>query len=525
MSPLARIGRHHVYVAIEEERRSFPSARNARDKVGPLGLKRHVAMLDSGVLEQATDELDAGSLVARRIRRIEPDERLEQLDISDRDPHVLDSSALHHLPVDSREQRIGERLRGKVVGVHESEWLRPGTARPDGERKFRLLSATALVFFLGYLAATLAGAPRQTSSLVFNVAVLPVPFVAWCTYARAPAALRPMWLLCAWAATLWLTGSLVWYGFFLANGSVVPKPPGWWDIAFAGAQLLLIGAIVAAIRSFALVRLAALDACVIGSAGIALGAAFVGQGLEKDISLTSVIPLNRPLLGIVTLMLVAAAALGSWDGIPRSLLLLGLGEVGLTIGNLLYSYEAFQGNYVNDRWANLGWAAGAELCVLAASAVLLGIDRPFRLPARHRVPGHPLGSRATLLVTLLAIALTLGVATYGLMGDRRNVALIGIATSVAIAIAMVCRARDSLRTAERSSELLDSVLAESERTRDALHHANTRLQRKNAELRTLQLAVAQGFNLIDERTQGRLREIVEEAGDDLAALIEETLDD
>src|SRR5262249_8934453 len=152
-------------------------------------------------------------------------------------------------------------------------------------------------------------------------------------------------LLCAWAATLWLVGSLVWYGFFLADGSVVPKPPGWWDIAFAGAQLLLIGAIVVAMRSFALVRLAALDACVICSAGIALGAAFVGRGLEKDVSLTTLIPLNRPLLGIVALMLIAAAVLGSWDGIPRSLLILGLGQVGLTVGNLAYSYEAFQGDY------------------------------------------------------------------------------------------------------------------------------------------------------------------------------------
>jgi hypothetical protein len=135
-----------------------------------------------------------------------------------------------------------------------------------------------------------------------------------------------------------------------------------------------------------------------------------------------------------------------------------------------------------------------------------------------------LGSRSTLLVTLLAIALTLGVATYGLIGERRSVALIGIATSVAIAIAMVCRARDSLRTAERSSELLDSVLAESERTMDKLHRANASLQRKNVELRTLQLAVAQGFNLIDERTKGRLRELVEQAGDDLAALVEETFE-
>jgi hypothetical protein len=57
-----------------------------------------------------------------------------------------------------------------------------------------------------------------------------------------------------------------------------------------------------------------------------------------------------------------------------------------------------------------------------------------------------------------------------------------------------------------------------------LDRANELLQRKNAELETLQLAVTQGFNFIDERTEGRLRELVEQAGDDLAALVEETFD-
>jgi hypothetical protein len=410
------------------------------------------------------------------------------------------------------------------MSVMESGSLRQPRARAGGELAFRRLSVTATVLFVAYLGATIAGAPREVSSLVFSVVVLPVPLIAWWAYARAPASLRPTWRLCTWAAVLWLAGSLVWYGFFLANGSVVPTPPGWWDILFVGAQLSLIGAVVAAMRSFALVRLAALDACVITSAGLALGAAFIGRGLEHEVSAATLTTLNRPLLGIVTLMLIAAAALGSWEGIPRSLLLLGLGEIGITIGNLVYSYAAVQGDYVNDRWANLGWAAGAGTAMLAASTIILDVDRPIRLPARHRVPGHPLGSRAALLVTLVAITLTLGVATYGLMGDRQNVALIGIATSVAIAASMVLRARDSVRTAELSSELLDSVLVESERTRDELHVANAQLQKTNAELRTLQLAVAQGFNLIDERTQGRLRELIEQAGDDLAALVDETLE-
>jgi hypothetical protein len=410
------------------------------------------------------------------------------------------------------------------MSVHQPEWLRPVTTRTDGERRFRLLSGAAAALFLAYLVATLAGAPRETSSLISQVVLIPVPLIGWWAYSRAPTELRRTWLLCAWAATLWFTGSLVWYGVFLANGSVVPTPPGWWDLFFAGAQLLLIAAVATAMRSFALMRIAALDACVICCAGIALGAAFIGRGLEHQVTAATLIPLNRPILGIVTLMLIAAAALGSWDGIPRSLALLGLGETGLIVGSLIYSYAAVQGDFNNDRWANLGWTAGAEVSMLAASTIIIGIDRPLQLPVRHRVPGHPVGSRPALLVTLLAITLTLGVAVYALVGDRRNVALIAVAASVAIAASMVTRARDSLRTAEQSSEMLDTVLAESERTRDELRVANSRLQQTNAELRTLQLAIAQGFNLIDERTQGRLRELVQQAGDDLAALVDETID-
>ena len=90
---------------------------------------------------------------------------------------------------------------------------------------------------------------------------------------------------------------------------------------------------------------------------------------------------------------------------------------------------------------------------------------------------------------------------------------------------MALRASDAIRVARRSSKLLDDALLESERSRDALNITNQRLQRKNAELEALQLAVTQAFRVIDERTGGRLWDVVHEAGDDLAALVDETLDE
>ena len=234
--------------------------------------------------------------------------------------------------------------------------------------------------------------------------------------------------------------------------------------------------------------------------------------------------LNRPLLGIVTLILIASAALGSWEGVPRSIALLGLGEVAFTIGSLIYSYSAVQGEFVDDRWADLAWAAGAGVSMLAGSVLILGIDRPVVIRKRVASNDAPrLG--AALYLTLVAIGVTFGVATYGFITARETVAVIGVAASAAIAVAMAFRAQDALRTGAHSSELLDDALLQSERARDALNLANERLQRKNAELRTLQIAVAQGFNLIDERTQGRLRELIEQAGDDLVALFDETVVD
>ena len=54
---------------------------------------------------------------------------------------------------------------------------------------------------------------------------------------------------------------------------------------------------------------------------------------------------------------------------------------------------------------------------------------------------------------------------------------------------------------------------------------NAKLQQANAGLRAIQVTVAHCFDLFDERTQGRLRRIVEESGDGLAALVDETLDE
>lgn len=383
-----------------------------------------------------------------------------------------------------------------------------------------LIGAGIVVYLLG----AILGAPTSVLSPFFSVFMAPVPFVVWWAYARAPAELRRLILLLAWAATFWLVGSLVWYGYYFAGGSTIPEPPGAWDGPLVLARLLVIVAIIAAMRSLISFRIAILDAWVICAATLALGAAFVWHGLEDGVSTASLFTLNRPLLSIVTLVLLASAALGSWRGLPFSIVLMGLGEVALTVGSLIYSFQAVQEAYVDDRWAGLAWAAGAGLSILAASTIILGIDRRVSVVSRARIPRHPAGSRAVLLLSLGALLLTVGVACYGLLEGSGALALIGIFASVSIGVAMALRARDSIRTAEDAYTRLDQALSESEHARDQLATANDELGRANLELRTMHVAFADLLNLADERTDGRMRELIEDTGGELAELLEEEME-
>jgi hypothetical protein len=394
---------------------------------------------------------------------------------------------------------------------------------PARVRRFRLLVVALGGAYTAYFLATVGGAPSSLLSPLFSVFMLPVPFVVWWAYVRAPPELRRLLRLLAWAATLWLVGSLVWYVYYFAGGSQVPEPPGTWDIFLVLARLLVIAAIVDAMRSLMSIRMAALDASVICAATVALGAAFIARGLEGGVSTSALFTLNRPLLGIVTLMLIVSAALGSWQGLPLSIVLMALGEVALTIGSLIYSYQAIQDEFVDDRWAGLAWSGGAALSIVAASVIIARVDRPVRVAMRSRIPHHPAGSRSVLLVALSGLLLTLGSALYGLVAEKPAVVLVGVVTGAWIGAAMAFRARSSIRTAETAYDRLDEAHRDSERSRDELSIANQELGRTNVDLRTLHVAMADLLNLADERTHGRMRELIEDTGGELADMLEREL--
>jgi hypothetical protein len=380
------------------------------------------------------------------------------------------------------------------------------------------------IFLTLYGIATVAGAPDRLLSPVFAVVMLPVPAAAWWAYRRADAALRRAVLLLAWAASCWLIGSLVWQLVYETDSDRVPRTPGIWDPFFVAALLLVIAALVVAMRSVISVRLAALDATVICAAGVSLAALFVHRGLHNGVSIASLVPLYRPLLSTVVLMLIVSAALGSSEGLPRSMLMLGVTAFALMVGNLIYSYRAIQDSYVDDRWANLAWATGAIAAILMASVLILGIDRPLRLPTQPMIPSHAAGSRPVLLGSLLMLTLSLGVAWDGLRINNHAVALTGLGACGIIAIAMALRARDSIRTAEGAYRRLDRTLADAERAKDGLLLANRDLSHANAEIRALHIAYADLLNLTDERTQGRIRALIEDTGGILAKVLTDELE-
>jgi hypothetical protein len=105
------------------------------------------------------------------------------------------------------------------------------------------------------------------------------------------------------------------------------------------------------------------------------------------------------------------------------------------------------------------------------------------------------------------IALALGSATFGVQTNRAALALLGLAATGLLATALAASANRSIRG------------------HDALRATNRELQRRNADLEARRLAIGKALNLIDDRTNGWLYELVEVMGDELAELVDREIGD
>src|SRR4051794_11498269 len=297
--------------------------------------------------------------------------------------------------------------------AHEPSLFAELRIDPARERRFRSLALAAAALTAAYALATALGAPASLLSLIFNVPMICVAPLAWWAYRSAPADSRRMWLLLAEAATLWFVGSVGWTVEFVRNGERIPTPPTWWDALFAVAMILTLSALLIAMRDAIRLTDAALDTLVVVAPGIAVGAAFIDRQVAHGYSGVSLISLYRPLLAIATLMLIVSAALGASDRMRRSVVLIGLGQVCLTAGHLIYSYLTVRGGELDDRWTDVAWAAGATASSLAASAVILRADPLVSFGRPRDAAGYPPGSRATIVLGFVGLVIAAGVTWAG----------------------------------------------------------------------------------------------------------------
>ena len=84
---------------------------------------------------------------------------------------------------------------------------------------------------------------------------------------------------------------------------------------------------------------------------------------------------------------------------------------------------------------------------------------------------------------------------------------------------MSLRSRDGIRELEGAYERLDRAHVDLERANDRLVEANEQLAAANIGIRSVHEAFENVLVLLDERTDGRLRDLIEESGEDLARFL------
>lgn len=134
---------------------------------------------------------------------------------------------------------------------------------------------------------------------------------------------------------------------------------------------------------------------------------------------------------------------------------------------------------------------------------------PPRASARltHREGSRHAGRDARLPANLALVGIAFGVSAFGIATDRDAFALLGLAATALLAVALAVGATRLTRRC------------------DELRAANRELQRANAELEARRLAIGKALDLIDDRTNGRLYELVEVVGDELAELVDKEVGD
>ena len=146
-----------------------------------------------------------------------------------------------------------------------------------------------------------------------------------------------------------------------------------------------------------------------------------------------------------------------------------------------------------------------------------------RRPARPLVPGRPHGPLPVVVVAFAAAATAFAIAWLHGLSASLTVAFVGLSSAVALAVVLALRTSRSFRVLERAYLELDRGLFESEQTRERLSIAIGELAGANVQLRAMSIAFAELLNLANERSNGRMRALIEETGAELAQILHEHL--
>jgi signal transduction histidine kinase len=329
-------------------------------------------------------------------------------------------------------------------------------------------AATAAVLAVtAFAAATALGAPAPVLSAVFTLTVPLVPVGGWLALRRAPPDLRRLLEPLFVAAILWAGGSLLWYAVYVRDHHVVPRA-GPWLVPFSLAYALSVLGLCRVLEQTVSLARAALDVSVVVAAGIAFAAALAGQSLRDGVDGQSLATAVDVFGGVAVLVLVTSAAFGNWQGLRRSVVLFGVGQICITCGHVVYSYEALEKPTAALRWPELGWFCGAILMLFAAFVIATGRDRPVR-PARG--DDRPDRATAMMYVVFGALAVTIAVAVYGHASGQPSVLGVGLATSAWLVAATTVRAGAALRDVRRARDELAAAnerLFELDRMKDQL---------------------------------------------------------
>jgi hypothetical protein len=155
----------------------------------------------------------------------------------------------------------------------------------------------------------------------------------------------------------------------------------------------------------------------------------------------------------------------------------------------------------------------------AGSTPRIDAARQARAGRTRHLNAPPPSLLGASFLFLLAYAVTLS----GLGTGRTEIAAFGLAAIAIAASALAIIARASIARLERKCERLGRARAQSERARHDLEVENAELERRNLDLRTRLIALVRGFDALNEQTSGRLYDLIEEAGEELAEYADELL--